>query len=115
MIKQEEWEWYGLPGHFIAANRCQFHLATKVGDVLVSTVGDYYPRGSDKRETIGCDRFFETMVFHFDGECECGCGQPDIIPSEIDFDAYNDAASATAGHMVMCCKWATTDTTTEEE
>jgi hypothetical protein len=31
------------PAHFICAHDCRFHLATKVGDYIVSTVGEYWP------------------------------------------------------------------------
>jgi hypothetical protein len=37
------WEWYGGAGHFICARWCRFHLCTKVGPWLVSTVGEYWP------------------------------------------------------------------------
>lgn len=32
--------------HFIAASKCRFHLATYVGDYIVSTVGEYWPERS---------------------------------------------------------------------
>lgn len=37
------WEWYGHPAHFICGDKCRFHLATKVGKYLVSTVGELWP------------------------------------------------------------------------
>lgn len=43
MIPREEWEWFGHAGHLIVARWCRFHMATKVGDYLVSTVGEYWP------------------------------------------------------------------------
>jgi hypothetical protein len=42
-IPRAEWEWFGHAGHFICARWCQFHLCTKVGGFLVSTVGEYWP------------------------------------------------------------------------
>jgi len=61
-------------------------------------------------EEIGYHRMFETMVFDTTGEVctdiECACGLPKIIPTDIDFDAYNTAGDAAAGHMAMCKKWA---------
>ena len=43
MIPVSDWIWFGTPGHFICANYCRFHLCTRVGDYLVSTVGEYVP------------------------------------------------------------------------
>ncbi len=38
----KNWKWYGKPGHFICADQCKFHLCTKVGRYLVSTVGEMW-------------------------------------------------------------------------
>ena len=45
MKKKEKKNWVWMPhaGHFIAGNKCNFHLSTKVGKYLVSTVGEYWP------------------------------------------------------------------------
>ena len=43
MIAREDWTWYGNAGHFICGHWCRFHLCTKVGPWLVSTVGQYWP------------------------------------------------------------------------
>lgn len=100
------WEWFGSAGHFCAADSCLFHLTTKVGDYLVSTVGDYYPRGVfGEPETIGLERLFETMVFKCDGVCECGCGMPKFSDLEVDMEGYNTRAEANAGHIKLCEKW----------
>lgn len=98
MIPKDEWEWFGNAGHFICGFWCRFHLCTKIGDFLVSTVGEYVPmegvreiqaeirglqlegkRGSEARlwsylkengyEEIGCDRLYETMVFRAGEPC----------------------------------------------
>ena len=109
MIPAEKWKWFGLPGHFIAAASCRHHLCTQIGRKLISTVGEYHPgnRGDSKRETIGCDRYFETFVFNIGkGKCSCGCGLPEIIPSEIDSLPANDAKTADANHMKLCRKYA---------
>lgn len=75
--------------------------------------GDSFDAGYMKRfgyETVGCDRLFETRVFHAGPPCsakDCGCGLPFPADwSEIDFAPYNDAGAATSGHMAMCRKWA---------
>jgi hypothetical protein len=95
MIPREQWEWYGIASHLIVGHDCQFHLATVVGDFLISTVGEYMPdegvreihaevRGvklagrGDARQTdffrkfgwveIGAGRKYETMVFPLGSE-----------------------------------------------
>lgn len=109
------WKWFGHAAHFICGHRCRFHLATKVGSYLVSTVGElpkFSPNDPDSSgpfETIGSGRTYETMVFKAGAPCKskgCGCGLPEISGSELDFKAYNDAASATVGHLQLCRKWA---------
>lgn len=37
------WKWFGHVGHFICGHKCRFHLTTKVGKYLVSTVGEMWP------------------------------------------------------------------------
>ena len=120
-----DWEWFGEAGHFICGRWCRFHLTTKVGEYLVSTLGAYVPPsaigGSEQTERawlqdnwpgedIGCDRKFETMVFKAGRPCaadRCGkCGMPEIEGSDLDSGSYNDAGSATRGHMAMCQRWA---------
>lgn len=89
-IPQSEWRWFGKAAHLIVGNDCRFHLATLVGDFMVSTVGEYIPdapvreilaesrgivlegKGDYRRaswmkqagvEQIGFNRTYETMVF----------------------------------------------------
>lgn len=104
-IPETEWIWQGHAGHLIVAEWCRFHMATRVGDVLVSTVGDYFPPGKEERETIDCGRFFETFVFAAGATLDCGCTNA-ASWSEIDCAPANSAAAATANHMEMCRKWA---------
>ncbi|MFQ5503352.1 MAG: hypothetical protein ACE5F1_00985 [Planctomycetota bacterium] len=42
-IPEVEWEWFGRAGHLCVGNFCRFHLATKVGNIWISTVGAYFP------------------------------------------------------------------------
>jgi hypothetical protein len=65
-ITREECGW---AGHFICADSCRFKRNTLLTNtdtndrIVVSTVGGYVPKGKNKYEQIGCDRYFETMVF----------------------------------------------------
>jgi hypothetical protein len=124
MVCESEWRWFGNPGHFICSRWCRFHLCTQVGEYLVSTVGEYVSLrnsgGSERKEAkyldkhplgeeIGCDRFFETMVFKCGEVCscaECGCGLPTHDGGEVDFRPANSRKSAAEIHMAMCRKWA---------
>jgi len=133
-------KWYGHAGHFICGHMCRFHLCTKVGKYLVSTVGEMWPSRSSREihasvydrkwleenihlkgdyfddaymkkfgyQEIGSDRKYETMVFRSGKKCDspkCGCGIPSIASPNLDFLAYNDAGSATKGHMDLIKKW----------
>jgi hypothetical protein len=108
---KSEWRWFGDAGHLIVGHDCRFHLCTKVGPWLISTVGKYFPdeslreitarirgiilegKGDERRsdflrkigyEEIGADRLYETMVFRAGTPCDaegCHCGMP--IPDEF--------------------------------
>lgn len=39
----KNWKWFGNAGHLIVSDNCRFHLCTKVGKYLISTVGQYWP------------------------------------------------------------------------
>lgn len=58
----------GWAGHFCVSDDCLYHRNTllEYGDkkVVVSTVGRYRPnKNSRDFETLGLDRYFETMAF----------------------------------------------------
>ena len=99
-----EWIWYGNAAHICVSRKCRFHLTTKVGDKVVSTVGEYHPDPDKDAVEVGCGRKYETMVFAITGYCECGCGLPMHDGNEVDFDSYNSAEDANAGHLAMCEK-----------
>jgi hypothetical protein len=102
-IPESEWRWFGCAAHLVVARDCRFHLATQVGDFLVSTVGEYVPdetsreihcevrgivlegRGDERLadymrkvgyQEIGYGRTYETLVFRTTGDVchEPGCG-----------------------------------------
>jgi hypothetical protein len=100
-VSRETWQWFGQAGHFVAADRCRFHLHTHVGPFCVSTVGAFFVHDDDRGPTaIGApDRTYETMVFRLDKD-----GETD--GSDIDMSPYNDLDAANAGHIAMCERWA---------
>ncbi len=102
----------GCPGHFIGAASCRFRRHTQVGTWRISTVGDYFPPRSEKRETIGSGAtdFFETMAFKTlpkpDGNNEgCGCREVKDY-SESECVRYATAGEAHKGHERMVAKYA---------
>lgn len=102
MIPKSKWVWYGFAGHLVVSRRCAYHLCTRIGDRLVSTVGAYYPGRSDEMETIGSgkDVYFETMVFPCDGEDEHGNPNSGITPTES--ARYATSIEAECGHREVC-------------
>jgi hypothetical protein len=115
VIPQNEWGWFGYPGHFICAADCQFRLCTLVGDHLISTVGDLrfsHERPMGKMQTLGAgeDSFFETYVFKgpftrcADPECGCNMPKPDDY-CEIDGERTATAGAAQEAHMRYCLKY----------
>jgi len=58
----------GWAGHFIAAHDCRFRRNTllELGEtrIVVSSVGQYIPKHQMQFDTIGVERYFETMAFH---------------------------------------------------
>lgn len=48
-IPKESWVWMPHAGHLIVGNDCRFHLNTRVGKYIVSTVGEYNPDQEVKR------------------------------------------------------------------
>ncbi len=121
-IHEADWEWFGYPAHFILGYRCVFHMATKVGNYLVSTVGECLKRDSDEDhnkpaawETLGIGGdYYETYVFRLDdpaSRCdaeECGrCGL--ALPtnwSEIDGQRHKTSGDAARAHIAKCREYA---------
>lgn len=109
-MASDKWTWYGHAGHLCAAYNCRFHLCTKVGGYLVSTVGDYFERGI--RNTVGAykDSFFETFVFNVlpGSSCSdlaCLCGLPNVDWVNIEGVRCATAGEASKTHMRMCKKY----------
>ena len=58
----------GWAGHFIGGHACKYHRNTLIAygkkKIIVSSVGGYQPPNTDGEiDTIGLERFYETMVF----------------------------------------------------
>lgn len=132
---KDTWKWFGNAAHLIVGSHCRFHMATQVGDYLISTVGEWVPPESmwdynaerkgitlkgkgDAREAdylrrvgfheIGADRLYETMVFKAGEPCdakECNCGIPTIDGHEFDMEPNNTKRDAQDSHMTLCHKW----------
>jgi len=78
----------GWGGHFICAPDCQFRRNTllELGDlrIVVSTVGNLRPvHNGRKIDTIGHERYFETMVFH--AHKEGPYWDANVMRGQIDF------------------------------
>lgn len=108
MTPKYEWVWYGYAGHLCVGTRCAYHLCTRVGGFLISTVGHYLPKGDDKMAAIGasCHDYFETMVFPC-GQRDNPSGDPDIIDFvELECTRYAKSIDAERGHRAICEKYA---------
>lgn len=112
MIPQSEWVWYGYAGHLCIGSRCAYHMSTRIGRYLISTVGDFKPDGKT-RETLSSadDSFFETMVFPCDGEI--ASGDPNILSWEaVESEHYAKSIDAERNHRALCLKYAQMQTPT---
>jgi hypothetical protein len=104
----------GCPGHLIVSRWCQWRRHTQIGwRYRVSSIGNYFPRGDDKRSTVGSGPkdFFETMVFETsdnpaDGAASEGCGCKAVKGwGEIDGTRYATAGDAQKGHERFVAKY----------
>jgi len=64
VVKRTERGW---AGHFICAHYCRFRRNTLLTcgrtKVIISSVGAMYTKEESAIQTIGCERYYETMVF----------------------------------------------------
>lgn len=119
-VPAELWEWYGRPAHFCGSFNCRYHLATRVGKLVVSTVGEYILEKDEAAARYGdylawCQpldasgHLFETKVFHLEKVCPDGtcC---DLAPIIVDYRELkklgaNTPADARKNHLTLC-EWA---------
>lgn len=108
MIDESKWKWLGYPEHFCCASKCKFRLATEIGDVVVSTIGDMHNDWYDKERIKVGTSYFETMVFELSDKYYSDDSETRIpmYANEYDVAYYSDALSARNGHREMCIKWA---------
>ncbi len=102
------WKWHGYAGHFVGGSRCAFHMSTRIGGHLVSTLGDYRPKSGDGETPeplgLGPTSLFETMVFACDDEDEHG--NTNIVSYDsIDGERYGASLPAEQGHLRYCEKY----------
>jgi hypothetical protein len=108
-------QWCGYPAHFIGARNCRYGLSTWLPNgFVVSTVGDYHPRGQDEMETIGAgeDAFFETFVFraeHRPNDPNHPHGWEIVDFCEMDGNRWANAHQADAGHARYVVRYAERD------
>lgn len=109
-MKRADWIWMPHAAQWCIGDHCRFHLATWVGNYIVSTVGEWLSDSEDmKFKDIAHNAKYESMVFpstlQTDPESKC-CPYTSASWMEIDVDRYNDPIKATKGHMRLCEKWA---------
>lgn len=108
-VPESEWRWCGYPGHFIGSFDCLFHMKTRVGPWIVSTVGDYRPNHGRAEEPtplgVGAESLYETFVFAARDDVECHAGMPSDW-TEVEGEQWATPQEAEAGHLAMCLRYA---------
>lgn len=131
IITKDKWIWMPHPAHFICSQDCHFHMATKVGKWIISTIGELlfdmqvneilakhrniqlegmgdFRRADWMRkngwEEIGMGRTYETMVFKAEKSNEKNSCCPYRIASGsyVDFRGYKTSEDAYQGHLELC-------------
>lgn len=100
MKSKEGWQWFGMPGHFIGAKRCCFHLHTHVNGWCVSSVGCYCPGIAKDPMQIGYNRLYETFINKLNSDTD----NADVIQYEVESWSANDHEQAEQNHLLACCK-----------
>jgi len=103
MIRREQWKNLDQPHKY-----AKFRLLTKVGKVVVSTVGEFewlLPSGLKTLFPYLHGHVYETMVFKVVSnprakQVEFSCAE------EYDTACYDTAKDARKGHFEMCKEWA---------
>lgn len=99
-IPQSDWVWYGFPGHFVGGNDCVYHLCTRIGTHLISTIGLWRTKEEEILSLgLGNDDIFELMIFVCDGEDENG--NP-VIGKEMYREHFSTSIEAEMRHREVC-------------
>lgn len=122
-IPESDWVWCGYPGHFAGASSCRFRLHTNIGDLRVSTIGDFIDLDGSRARmglTLTGDAYFETMVFALGPVDPVSDPHGSLIQDEdqperagIDLPAREYAPTAEAAEEMHArwCEWAATHAT----
>ena len=111
IMPKSEWIWMPHAAHYMGYRKCQFRLATYVGDWIVSTIGERGDKDSESGsgyEEIRVGRIYESIVFKAkpaDDECDA-C--PYIVADfgdTLEEQGYNNGREAYNGHIALCEKW----------
>lgn len=97
-------------------------IEAQVKGITLKGIGDARRADAMKKlgwDEIGCNRTYETMVFKARrGPENAGhkcCPWVIDVAHEVDFEGYNDADAAFAGHNKLCAKWAKKTSTAVKE
>jgi hypothetical protein len=115
-MKKEDWIWMPHAAHHCQAHNMKFHLATFVGGVIVSTVGELVENRGNRMtrmeegdfDLINADSLYETMVFKARNQDnpEGMCCPYIIIPGlPLETIKTNNNEMAYVAHMDACQRW----------
>ncbi len=103
-IPCDQWIWFGYPAHLCVSTKCLWWMCTRVGDIIISSIGDWRPDGRDGKSMpigSGVESLFETYVFR-----ASGASGTEHDGSEIEGQRYPSYEAAETVHMEMCRKYA---------
>lgn len=86
-----------IAGHFISADHCRFLLHNGTERYCVSTVGDYWPPGANRRCEVSWDGLYETMVFDK--------RQDEDRWTALTVRSYHTEEQARTGHAELLAEW----------
>lgn len=98
MIQERGW-----PGHYVCAHDCEFRRNTliTVGEkrIVVSTIGASRINGMGPMQTIGIDRYYETMAF--EAVLEGDYWEADVS-KEVPFKSKKDICAESPEELPKC-------------
>ena len=102
-IPASEWLWSGYAAHLTVSDCCLWHMTTRVGNFIVSSVGHFRPTPESAMEPLANwkDGFYEVNVFNAP---EKGWEIEDF--EEIFSGRYKTESEATEAHMAACRRYA---------